>query len=482
MNPLFLIDGYKLDHRRQAPPGLRRFYSNWTPRGSRVPGQDRVVFFGLQAFIQKYLVEEFTKGFFDLNVDYVCEKYEQGVARYVGPNDIGSDHIRQLHDLQYLPLEFRALPEGTACPLRVPMLTVENTHPDFAWLVGYIETIMSASLWMPCTSATSAWRLRQLLEQWCVITGGDPAFVDWQGHDFSMRGMGGVEAACLSAGGHLLSFTGTDTMPVLEWVDRYYPGHDNGTIGGTVPATEHSVMCAGGKETEAETFSRLLDVYPRGIVSIVSDTWDLWKVITEIMPSLRGKIMSRDGKVVVRPDSGDPVKIICGDAEADRPEARRGVVGLLFDKFGGTVNAAGYRQLDPHVGVIYGDAITYDRAKQICTGLAHQGFASTNIVFGVGSFTYQYTTRDTYGFAMKATWAEVDGEPRNLFKKPVTDTGEKFSATGRLAVLEWNGHLVVFENATEEQERHSLLEPVWRDGAWLRRQSLKDVRCQLKMQ
>ncbi len=477
MNPMTLIDGYKLDHRRQYPSDTRRVYSNWTPRSSRIAGQDRVVFFGLQALIDKYFVEAMDTQFFSRPCEEVCGSYLKRVNSYLGPNQIGIEHLRSLHTLGFLPLEFRALPEGTLCPLRVPMLTVENTHEHFAWLVNYFETLISAVLWMPCTSATTAYRLRKLLNNAAATTGGDPAFVDWQGHDFSMRGMAGPEAACLSGAGHLLSFTGTDTIPAIEFIERHYEG-DNGLIGASVAATEHSVMSAGGERSERDTFEHILNLYPGGIVSIVSDTWDLWNVLTSILPSLKTRIMARDGKLVIRPDSGDPALIICGDPSKDGP-ARKGVVELLWDVFGGSLTKTGHRQLDPHVGVIYGDAITYERAEAICTRLAAKGFASTNMVFGVGSYSYQYVTRDTYGFAMKATWADVGGTARNLFKRPVTDSGTKFSATGRLAVIEANGKLSVIECATPEQEAASVLTPVWRDGHFVRRSSFAEVRRRL---
>jgi nicotinamide phosphoribosyltransferase len=193
--------------------------------------------------------------------------------------------------------------------------------------------------------------------------------------------------------------------------------------------------------------------------------------------------LNRDGTLVVRPDSGDPVKIICGNPDARDERERRGVVGLLWDCFGGTINEAGFKQLNPKVGCIYGDSINYERMSAIINGLKANGFASTNMVFGVGSYTYQYVTRDTYGFAMKATWARINGEGRDLFKKPVTDNGMKFSATGRLAVVRNDdGELEVIERATTEQEAESLLEPVWVDGLFLRTQTFKEIRNVLQSQ
>lgn len=477
-NASLLADVYKLGHRKQYPLNTTRVYANWTPRESRVPGIEHVVHFGLQYFLQRYLGEEFG-AFFSEPRDEACKRYARRVNSVLGPNNVGTDHIAALHELQTLPIEFRALPEGARVPLRVPMWTCENTRDEFAWLTNYIETLASCECWMPSTSATLAFEMRRRLNAAAKLTGTDPGFVSWQGHDFSFRGMPGIEAASLSGAGHLLSFTGTDTLPALDLIEQYYgPIADGYLLGGSVPATEHSVMCAGGELSERETFERLLDIYPSGIVSVVSDTWNLWAVLTDILPQLKERIMARQGKLVIRPDSGNPADIICGDPNAtEGSPAAKGVIQLLWDIFGGTVTPTGHRLLDSHIGCIYGDAITLDRASEINARLSANGFASGNMVYGVGSFTYQYVTRDTFGFAMKATWCKVAGEGRDLFKMPKTGNGVKNSAKGRLAVLRDNrGELALINQATPAQESESLLRPVWRDGQFLIRQSFPKIR------
>lgn len=483
-NAITLIDGYKADHRRQYPEGTEYVYSNWTPRGSRIEGIDHVVNFGLQYFLQEYLDDLFDKTFFNQDVHDICEDYERLMNSYLGPNGIGSDHIRALHDLGYLPLEFKALPEGALVPLRVPMFTVENTHPDFFWLVNYIETLMSNVIWMPMTSATIAKRMRGLLDDWAERTGSPAEFVDWQGHDFSMRGMAGIESAVLSGMGHLTQFTGTDTIPAIEAVEKYYtPDAADYLIGGSVAATEHSVMCAGGEDDEFETYERLLDLYPTGILSVVSDTWDLWAVITETLPALKDKIMARDGKLVIRPDSGDPADILCGiqgsyRSPEDRTPAEKGVVELLWEIFGGTETETGHKLLDSHIGVIYGDSINYERAKDILERLDAKGFASGNVVFGMGSFGYQYQTRDTFGFAMKATNVTINGVEKPISKNPVTDNGLKKSLCGRIAVLKHRrtGEYYAVDNASDWALKESELKTVWKDGDWYRSASFEEVR------
>lgn len=244
-------------------------------------------------------------------------------------------------------------------------------------------------------------------------------------------------------------------------------------------------MCAGGEEDELTTYSRLLDLYPTGIVSVVSDTWDLWNVIENILPQLKDKIMSRDGRLVIRPDSGDPVDIICGTENPyDDGPASKGVVELLWEIFGGTINEKGYKVLDTHVGVIYGDSINYERADAITQGLIDKGFAP-QVVLGVGSFTYQHNTRDTFGMAMKATWVQIDGEGLDIFKAPKTDNGIKNSAKGRLAVFYRSkpegldndpSNLYVVEGATASEEAASLIQPVWQDGAAVSFTTLSNIR------
>lgn len=478
---LYLIDGYKVDHRRQYPPFTTRVYSNFTPRSSRVLGQDAVVAFGAQYLAQRYFEEVAQATFFDRDKDEVLREYQDFLDSYLGPNDVGVDHIAALHDLGYLPLELCAVPEGTLVPLRVPVLTVENTHPDFFWLTNYFETLLSNVLWMAMTSATTAYRYRKLISGHADIQGYDQSLVNWQGHDFSMRGLSGIESAELSGAGHLLSFTGTDSVPAIKMLEHYYPG--GGFIAGSVPATEHSVMCAGGEVDEMATFERLMDLYPNGILSVVSDTWDFWNVIGKILPALKNKILSRDGKLVIRPDSGNPVDILCGDPHAPVGSLEfKGLIDSLWDIFGGTETPSGYRVLDSHIGAIYGDSITEERCRAILERLALKGYAAANIVFGIGSYTYQYVTRDTYGFAMKATWAEICGEESMLYKDPKTDNGVKKSARGRLAVVEdEHGTITMVDGLSlkEWKEHPTMLRPIWRDGEFLVHESLAEIRQRL---
>lgn len=537
IKPLQAIDFYKGDHRPQYPEGTTLVYSNFTPRSNKLSNlphsNDFITFFGLQYFIKHYLLELFNESFFSRPKEEVVAEYKKRMDTSLGKDAISVEHIAALHDLGYLPLEIRALPEGSLVPMRVPCLTIHNTHPDFFWLVNYIESVLSCNLWKMCTTATTAHWYKKLVTKYADLTGSPKDILPFQCHDFSFRGMSGMYDAAASGAGHLLSFMGTDTVLAIDFLEQYYNADcTKELIGASVPATEHSVMCMGGKENEIDTFKRLITrLYPAGIVSIVSDTWDFWKVVTEYASTLHQEIMSREGKVVFRPDSGDPVKIICGTAyklsdsvfmdvphlekiikagfdaiehkgryykigpaiplfEGDIPyevtevnptPEMKGAVQCLWEIFGGTTTEKGFKLLDNHVGLIYGDSITPERAEAILNGLKIKGFASVNVVFGVGSFTYQYTTRDTYGFAVKATYGVVNGQSREIFKDPITDDGIKKSAKGLLLVKDG----VLYD----QQDRDTILFPndgtsgdmlvVFKDGELRKEYTLSEIRSKL---
>ncbi len=545
MNPLLLSDGYKTAHHIMYPEKTTLVYSNFTPRSNKYApkGCDKLVSFGQQMMMMQ-LHESFENNFFSKPKNEVCEEIKKELELYLGmPYDV--THFEDLHDLGYLPICVKILEEGTLVPMKVPVLTIYNTQPDFYWITNYLETIISNLLWKPMTSATIAHTYRKVLTKWQQKTDvKNKGFIDWQGHDFSMRGMDSIDAVISSGLGHLTSFMGTDSLPVIYGARKYY--NAQGQVGGSVPATEHSVMCAGGKEDEIETFRRLLSLYPTGILSVVSDTWDLWKVCTEHIVTLKKEILERDGKLVIRPDSGNPVDIICGiniemfesieeakdeftdnlydnqihgepdfgidtekiimvegvlykleadvnwnrydkqyyhiediDIEASKFETKpsdKGVVELLWDAFGGTINEQGYKVLDSHIGAIYGDSITIERADEICSRLEAKGFASTNIVLGIGSFTYQFNTRDTFGFAMKATYVEVDGVGYEIFKDPITDDGIKKSAKGLLKV---NKDLTLSDQVTIEEQTKGMLQILYKDGVFGNLTDLQTIKTKL---
>jgi nicotinamide phosphoribosyltransferase len=467
------------------PEGTEYVYSTWTPRASRYDGIKDVVVFGQQAFIKTYLIDFFNNNFFNKPKEKVVSDYKRIVSNTLGVADPDTSHISDLHDLGYLPLLIKALPEGSLAPIRVPTLTIQNTNPKFFWLTNYVESLASSELWQPATSATIAFNYRKLLNKYAMETVGNTDFVMFQGHDFSMRGMSSLQSSISSGMGHLLSFVGTDTIPAIQGAEiLYHADVTKELVGTSIPATEHSIQCTYGNDMEY--LDRMLSVvHPSGFVSIVSDGYDFWDVIGRVIPALKGKIMARTGgpvgdRVVIRPDSGDPVMIVCGDPNGKTELERKGAVEALWDIFGGTVTEKGYKVLDSHIGLIYGDSITLKRAEDICERLKQKGFASINCVYGIGSYTYQYNTRDTFGFALKSTLAVINGDEKQIFKDPKTDDGTKKSQKGKVVVLE-DGNSFKFKDGLYLKDivEGDMLEEVFRDGKLLVDVAFSGIRARL---
>lgn len=498
MNPITQTDAYKLSHKKFMAKGTTTIYANLTARAHRYASwadDDRkVVVAGIQKFVKDYLINEWNSEFFKKPLNKVIAKFKHRVDTFLGPGSVSMEHFEALHKLGYLPIRLKAIPEGCKIGFKVPLLTITNTHDDFAWLVTYLETVLSQELWGPVTSATTAFQYLKLCNKYADETCDDRTHVMFQCHDFSARGMMGRHAAALSGLGHLMSFNGTDTIGAIDLVEEYYNvDASKYFIAGSVPASEHSVTSLGiAVRGELGTLQDwLVRAYPEGIVSIVSDTIDYWKVITEYLPTLGPEIMGRKPnaiglcKTVVRPDSGDPVRIICGyeDQELQRPGDGRiivkdtgleiteaeaaGSIKCLWNTFGGTINKKGYLVLDPHIGLIYGDSITLERAREIFERLRRKGFASSNVVFGVGSYTYQHVTRDTLGMAVKATYAVVNGKGLELYKDPKTDSGVKKSARGLLRVDLVGEDFVLSDQVSKEQEKGGMLRTVFENGKLL---------------
>ena len=833
-------DSYKQSHRNQYRKGTEVVYSTWTPRKSRIEGIDKVMTFGIQYFIKDYLIDSFNKTFFNRPKEEVIAEFKRVMTNYTGEPE--TSHWEALHDLGYLPLKISALDEGTMCPIRVPMLTIENTLPEFYWLTNFVETIMSTEIWKPMTSATIAYQYRKIVEKWADKTCDNKDHIPYQGHDFSLRGMAGLDGGMTSGAGHLTCFKGTDTIPAIMFLETYYNADSSKEqIASSIPASEHSVQEANilsmspGDIQEGEYLNLkhyLEDVYPTGMFSYVADTYNLWNFLTDTLPRCKKEIMNRDGRMVCRPDcytedteiltnqgfklfknlekddlvaqytedgniefvqpqryidetyegpmynfqnamnhvnitvtpnhrmvtqtgtgtlhidfakdlsntkcryfinaglkqgmvdhltpfdklmialqadgrcktcyeregdkekvqhilefqfakqrkidklisiceeggykykitkpvsrqyadedkwnaqttvtvyiSNQPYKefinwvniedksylwcrefisevtnwdacvrtesrfkydttieqnakivqtiailagyrtkfsiyrdnrsekyhdvytvnivtktnttsgqavvrtrvdykghiycvtvpsgmlvvrrdnqvvvsgnsgkisdVLCGLNTLESKEAKdkavselvnshmdmtqhldqadKGVIELLWDVFGGTVNSKGYKVLDPHVGCIYGDSVTLEIADEVCRRLASKGFASSNIVFGIGSYTYNYNTRDTFGFALKATYGVVNGQEVQLFKDPITDDGTKKSQKGMVAVIEGEHGLELIDHLDSttvgSYKGENLLTPVFVDGKLVKETSLSEIRARVE--
>lgn len=570
------IDGYKVGHAEMYADGTETISTNLTPRHNKIYLRNatqfydgKVVWIGAQGSWQE-IVEIWEDTFFKLHKEKAISQFRDRVMGYIGSEVKTIELLGELHDIGYLPLKVKTIREGSRVPTGIPVMSISNTIKKYGWLVNFLETILSSLVWKISTNATIAAEFRAICEHFGRMTGVDKLTIAIQCHDFSLRGMSGIEDGARSGFGHLASFIGTDTLPAIDYAEDYYDS--TGLIGVSVPATEHSVSSNNinflvekhnGNLLEAEK-EFMVDLitrkFPRGIVSYVSDTYDFWGVVTEVLPSIKDVITSREsngvtpGKLVIRPDSGDPVEIICGtvqdvfetieEAEEEisyrhqdeateacsgahcrgpdkyetdvfvketqeyyrittnvqynrwdktyyfaedvvtesqqiepTPEMK-GSVQCLWETFGGTITETGYKLLDSHIGLIYGDSITRQRAVQIFTILEKKGFASGNVVLGIGSYTYQMNSRDTLGFALKATNSVVNGKSIALFKDPKTDQKKK-SAKGLLFVgINKDGEFYLEDQVSEEREdsQENQLKTIYDCGKFVYRTNLQEIR------
>lgn len=551
INPfLYATDSYKVSHINFEIDGVKEIYSNFTPRFSKYMEEmlgkaydKKYVVFGVQWMLMRLHMMA-KKGFFDRKWDDVLSEFKSVHTAYIGNTNF--DHFKKLHTLGYIPIKVKTLDEGTVAPVGVPFLTVQNTLPEFEWLPNYLETLFSTDLWKPITIATIAREYRLNGNKFAIQTKGNIEGVEWQNHDFSCRGQSGLEGSAINGVAFLLSSCGTDNIPALWAADKFYDSTNNdGLLAESVQANEHSIVTLGilTECSKAALNNEIIDLveaeyrykkwllterFKTGIVSDVSDSFDYWSHITINLPKLKDVIMARDGKYVVRGDSGNPVHIIAGYKILDLTESfdstdgalskyhnwyetnvevikvgsnytlleplldgdecyglhpksiteseALGTIQYLWNIFGGTVNELGFKELDSHIGMIYGDGITIQRQTDILTRLQNKGFVSTSIVFGAGSYSLNLVGRDHLGMAIKATNAviELDGHDVStaIYKDPKTDSSKK-SLKGRIKV---NDDLTYTDNVSLDESNTGLLTDVYVDGQFKKLTNVFEIR------
>lgn len=469
-NILLATDVYKMGHAEQYVPGISKVYSYLQARSDK--NFQASVFFGLQYYLKEYLTKPITHAHVD---EFLKVRND-----ILGPTSTTVEtKFRQLADLGHWPLLIKAVPEGSVVPVKNVLMTMTNTKPEFYWTVGFVESLLLKT-WYPTTVATASYHYRNVAEKYFASTSVNKDLIPFLVHDFGYRGDTSEESSMISGMAHLTSFTGSDTVPAYQGLINYYKGTP-GNLFHSVPASEHSVMCSFGRAHELDAFRNMLRIYPTGIVSIVSDTYNIWNVMTQFTRELYDEIMNREGKVVFRPDSGNPEYIICGDPNADpnTPEGK-GCVRLLNEVFGSTVNSKGYKELNPKIGLIYGDGMHLERYERTLKRLKEQGYASSNLIIGVGSILRFYS-RDSLGFALKATKITVHGVEQSIMKDPITDQRKK-SHKGYLSLIYDDGEYKTLDDVSSEQEKGGELKPVYRDGKLLIDQSIDGIRERVRVQ
>lgn len=465
-NPLLMTDVYKLGHMRLYKPGTTKVYSYLCARSTKK--EQKALFFGLQPYL-KLLETPITAAH---GAEFLT--FYKEILGAEAPVDIISK-ISALVKLGYIPLKIKAVPEGTVLDNKNVLVTVTNTHPDFFWVVGFFESLL-LKVWNTVSVATASYKYKKLVTKFANETSDSEFLLPFLVHDFGYRGVSSEQTAELSGAAHLVNFCGTDTVPAVRFLKENYAA--TGLIGASVAATEHSIHCSFGptEENELEYVNRMLELNPTGILSVVSDAYDYFRMLTVTLPKVKDKILARDGKYVVRPDSGDPMKILCGDPTAPEgsPEFK-GTFRLLEEIFGATVNSKGFKELNSKVGVIYGDGMYYERFEGILAAMKEMKYASTNLVIGIGGLLLQHHNRDDLGFAFKATSAVINGETVELFKDPATDPGKR-SHKGLMQLVYADGVYSTKDQVSEIEEDQGVLETVFLNGKITKFVNLQEIR------
>ena len=444
INPILATDSYKFAHPWMFPPGTSRTFSYMEARKSK---WDETVFFGLQAFLKEHLSKPITLS--DIN------EAEEMVKMHGLPfNRAGYEEIVNRFG-GFLPVTISAVPEGTCmAPQNVQM--VVETEPGFAWLT-WAETALLRAIWYPSTVATLSREMKKFIWRGLMVTSDDPeGQIPFKLHDFGGRGATSQEAACLGGMGHLVNFMGTDTVEALVGAKRFY---GEKMAGYSVPAAEHSTITAWGQEREEDAYRHILNAFPTGLVSVVSDSYNIMNAVDVVWgQKLKDQVLDREGVLVIRPDSGDPTTMALE------------VIECAMDRFGYRVNKKGFKVLNDKVRVIHGDGMNEKTISVLIANAIARGISVDNFVMGMGGGLLQNVNRDTLAYAYKVSAAEVDGKWVDVFKKPQSDVSKK-SKAGRLALVKRNS---VFQTIREDElvrgshgseENH--LRPVWKNGELL---------------
>lgn len=452
-NIILLTDSYKITHYLQYPQGTTGVYSYLESRGGKFPS---VIFFGLQYLLKKHLegkvvtkkrIKEAEKSLRHLFPDYE-NIYNRDGWHYILDNHNGR-----------LPVSIRAVPEGEKVDNLNVLMTIENTDDNCYWLTNYLETLLM-QVWYPITVATISFHLKELILDY-LYKNGTPEQIDFKLHDFGFRGVSSVESAAIGGSAHLVNFMGTDTLVTDLLLNNFYNSGKPKTYGFSIPASEHSTMTAWGKDGEIKAMRNMLDKFPHGLLACVSDSYDIYNACTNIWGNkLRDRVISRDGVLVIRPDSGDPSDVV------------RKVIEILGERFGYELNKKGYKVLHPRVRVIQGDGMNYEKVEAVLSELHKHRWSADNINFGMGSGLLQKLNRDTQQFALKCSAVKIDDEWRDVYKKPVDDP-EKISKKGRLKLIK-SGY--GFKTVKEDAKGNDQLVEVFRDGVILKEYDFNSIR------
>uniref|UniRef100_A0AC35U871 Nicotinamide phosphoribosyltransferase n=1 Tax=Rhabditophanes sp. KR3021 TaxID=114890 RepID=A0AC35U871_9BILA len=460
-NILYLADSYKITHHCQYPPGTTSCYSYFESRGGKFPN---VTFFGLQYVIKKWLVGPVVNYQMIKQAKHFYNAHFGGMDVF---NEEGWNHIVKVHN-GCLPLKIKAVPEGSVVPVRNVLFTVENTDPMVPWLTSWFETIL-VQVWYPMTVCTNSRAQKEIIAKYLMETGDSLDGLSFKLHDFGYRGATSVESAAIGGSAHLVNFNGTDTIAGLQLLRKYY---SMPMAGFSIPAAEHSTITSWKKSGEVDAYRNMLEQFPAGLVSVVSDSYNVFYAVTNIWgDELKSLVMERSGKgcLIIRPDSGDPATVVLK------------VLNLLGEKFPISMNSKGYQVLPPYLRIMQGDGISYETIGGILEALKQDGWSAENIAFGTGGALLQKVDRDTQKCAFKCSCVIVNGKSVDVFKNPTTDSSKR-SKKGRLTLEEKeDGTLVTMQEGLGDDKKDVLV-TVFENGKLIVDYSLDEIRQRAEIQ
>jgi nicotinamide phosphoribosyltransferase len=442
-NIILNSDSYKYSMFNQYPKGTEIVYSYIESRGGK---WDYTLFFGLQAFIKEYLLEPITQDDIDVAESIITAHGEPFYKE-------GWEYILKEHN-GLLPVVIKAVPEGTIVPVKNVLVIIENTDPKCFWLTTFLETALLRAVWYPTTVATNSYESKKIILKW-LEKNGNPNDIDFRLHDFGSRGVSSLESSAIGGAAHLINFKGTDNVAGLCFARSYYNG---GITGFSVPAMEHSTVTSWGRENEVEAYRNMIRKNPNSTVSIVSDSYDIYKACHMYGTALKQDIIDNNIQLVVRPDSGVPNVVVSS------------CLDVLDCFFGHIINDKGYKVIN-NVKVLQGDGINGKTIDLILETADSYGYSADNILFGQGGALLQQVDRDTQKFAMKCSAIRVNGEWRHVFKDPVTDPG-KSSKKGRVTLYKEHGR---YYSGVEDWPT-PVLETVFENGKIVKEYTFEEVR------
>lgn len=467
-NIILLADAYKYSHHKLYYPGTSKIYSYLESRGGKF---DNTVFYGLQYFLKTYL-----EGIVITKED--IDEAEEVLTATFGRTDIFDrskfDYILEKYNGK-LPVQIKAIPEGVSVPVSNVLMTIESTDDECCWLTNFLETLLM-QVWYPCTVATISREVKKVVSQFYkdTATKGSEVGIDFVLNDFGFRGVSSVESAGLGGSAHLMNFSGSDNLMGTMYAKRYY--NTDKVYGMSIPATEHSICTQLGKEGELDMFKHILDTVPTGLVACVSDSYDIFRACEEYWGTeLKEQILNRDGVLVIRPDSGDPIRTLLAIFE------------ILFKKFGYTTNEKGYKVLPPQIKVIQGDGVNYDAIIDMYQALKEAKISAENLALGMGGALLQKLDRDTQKFALKCSHAIINGKEIDVQKSPtemdkngnITPSFKK-SKAGRLKLVKTDEGYQTLRQEEQPALKDELV-TVFENGSIVKEYTFEEIRENAKL-